>query len=301
MRHNIFKGVGVALVTPFLPDGTVDVTALRSLTQKQLDGGVDFLCVLGTTAETPCLSANDKQIVMNTVREVAAGKVPLLLGCGGNNTAVVIDYLKHGDLKDFDGVLIVCPYYNKPSQEGLYRHYKAIAEASPLPIVLYNVPGRTGVNLLPETTLRIAQEFENVVAIKEASGNIEQIASIVAAAPEGFDVVSGDDGITYELIKRGVAGVISVVCQAYPEHFSTMVHAVLEGKDEEARQLDEALKPFYRLSMKDGNPAGIKCFLSLQCEINNILRLPLVPVTKATEEEMRAAMSELPQIFRKPF
>ncbi len=292
MRRNIFKGVGVALVTPFTPDGMVDVTALRSLTQKQLNGGVDFLCVLGTTAETPCLSAADKQTVINTIRETANKKVPLLLGCGSNNTAVVLDYLKNGDLEGFDGVLIVCPYYNKPSQEGLYQHYKAIAQASPLPVMLYNVPGRTGVNLLPETTLRLANEFENIIAVKEASGNIEQISNIINNAPEGFDVLSGDDGITCELIKRGAAGVISVVCQAFPEQFTKMAHTALEGDNETAKTIEKTLGNLFRLSMKDGNPSGIKCILSELGIINNVLRLPLVPVTRNTHEEIQAEVAK---------
>ncbi len=293
MRTNIFKGIGVALVTPFTSDGSVDTQALRRLVEKQVKSGVDFLCVLGTTAETPCLSTEDKKIVMQTVRETVDSKFPLLLGCGGNNTAVVVDYLKNGDLTGFDGVLIVCPYYNKPSQEGLYQHFSAIAEASPLPVVLYNVPGRTGVNLLPDTTLRLANAHKNVVAIKEASGNIEQITRIIEAAPEGFDVLSGDDGITYELINKGAAGVISVIGNAFPAEFGTMVHAALKGDNVIAERINEKLQTFYTLIMADGNPAGIKALLSIRGEIGPQLRLPLVPVTEATHKKLQKALEEM--------
>ncbi len=293
MRTNIFKGIGVALVTPFTSDGSVDTQALRRLVEKQVKSGVDFLCVLGTTAETPCLSTEDKKIVMQTVRETVDSKFPLLLGCGGNNTAVVVDYLKNGDLTGFDGVLIVCPYYNKPSQEGLYQHFSAIAEASPLPVVLYNVPGRTGVNLLPETTLRLANAHENVVAVKEASGNIEQITKIIEAAPDGFDVLSGDDGITYELISKGAAGVISVIGNAFPAEFGTMVHAALKGDDVIAGRINEKLQTFYTLIMADGNPAGIKALLNIRGEIGPQLRLPLVPATEDTQKKLQKALEEM--------
>ncbi len=290
MRKNIFRGIGVALVTPFTEKGDVDVEALEKLVERQVEGGVDFLCVLGTTAETPCLSESDKQLVMQTVRRVADGRLPLLLGCGGNNTANVVAYLKNGDLTGFDGVLIVCPYYNKPSQEGLFQHFSAVAEASPLPVVLYNVPGRVGVNLLPDTTIRIAKAHKNVVAVKEASGNMEQIANIVKYAPKGFEVLSGDDGITFELIQKGVVGVISVVGNAFPAEFGNMVHTALKGDFERAARMNDKLRPFYRLSMIEGNPAGIKAMLSILGHIENVLRLPLVPVSDATHEEMQEAL-----------
>ena len=200
MMQNIFKGLGVALVTPFKADGSVDYDALRRLLDYQLSNGVDFLCVLGTTAETPCLSAEEKTKVKNIVVEKVQGRVPILLGCGGNNTAAVVESLKNDDFTGVDGILSVCPYYNKPSQEGLYQHFKAIANATELPVVLYNVPGRVGVNMTAETTLRLANDCSNIVAIKEASGNFAQIDDIIKNKPSHFDVISGDDGITFPLI-----------------------------------------------------------------------------------------------------
>lgn len=285
-RNNIFKGMGTALVTPFHADGAIDYATLADLVEKQIAGGADFLCVLGTTAETPCLSADEKERVMECVARAAAGRVPLLLGCGGNNTAEVCRYLRHADLAGFSGVLIVCPYYNKPSQEGLFRHFCAVAEASPLPVVLYNVPGRTGVNLEAATTLRIARACENVVAIKEASGKIGQIADIIAAAPAGFDVLSGDDALTFDLLKSGAAGVISVIGNAYPKEFGTMARATLAGNPEEAEKTNQAFADLYRLMTTDGNPAGIKALLSVRKLAANHLRLPLVPVREETMHEI---------------
>jgi len=281
--------MGIALVTPFHSDGSVDFTALAGLVEMQIAAGTDFLCVLGTTAETPCLSAEEKKRVMECVARVAAGRVPLLLGCGGNNTAEVCHYLRHADLAAFGGVLIVCPYYNKPTQEGLFRHFCAVAEASPLPVALYNVPGRTGVNLESATTLRIARACGNVVAIKEASGKMEQIAEIINAAPAGFEVLSGDDALTFDLLKSGAAGVISVIGNAYPKEFGTMVRATLAGKNEEAEKTNRAFADLYRLMTTDGNPAGIKALLSVKKLAANNLRLPLVPVRAETMGEIAEA------------
>lgn len=288
-RNNLFKGMGTALVTPFHADGAIDYATLADLVEMQIAGGADFLCVLGTTAETPCLSADEKERVMESVTRTAAGRVPLLLGCGGNNTAEVCRYLRHADLAGFSGVLIVCPYYNKPSQEGLFRHFCAVAEASPLPVVLYNVPGRTGVNLEAATTLRIARACENVVAIKEASGKTGQIADIIAAAPTGFDVLSGDDALTFELLRSGAAGVISVIGNAYPKEFGTMARATLAGNLDEAEKTNRAFADLYRLMTTDGNPAGIKALLSVKKLAANNLRLPLVPVREETMHEILEA------------
>lgn len=288
-RKNVFKGMGIALVTPFNSDGSVDFTALSDLVEMQIAGGTDFLCVLGTTAETPCLSPEEKKSVMECVVRVAAGRVPLLLGCGGNNTAEVCDNLRRTDLAGFSGVLIVCPYYNKPTQEGLFRHFRAVAEASPLPVILYNVPGRTGVNLEAATTLRIARTCENVVAIKEASGKTGQIAEIIAAAPAGFEVLSGDDALTYDLLRGGAAGVISVIGNAYPKEFGGMVRTTLAGKAEEAEKTNKAFADLYRLMTTDGNPAGIKALLSVKKLIGNNLRLPLVPAREETIREIAQA------------
>lgn len=289
-RFNPFKGLGTALVTPFRKDGSVDEEGLIRLVEDQIAQGVDFLCVLGTTAETPCLSAVEKRLVMNLVKRVNAGRLPLLLGAGGNHTAEVIDYLQTADLEGFAGVLIVTPYYNKPSQEGLYQHFCAVAVATDLPVVLYNVPGRTGVNLAAETTLRIARDCKNVVAVKEASGKLAQIEQILAGAPEGFEVLSGDDAITLEILTLGGAGVISVVSNAYPARFAEMAHAALAARLPEALAVHRSFLSTYPLLSVDGNPAGIKALLSLQGKIENILRLPLVPVRPETYEALQRTL-----------
>ncbi len=289
-RFNPFKGLGTALVTPFRKDGSVDEEGLTRLVEDQIAQGVDFLCVLGTTAETPCLSAVEKRLVMNLVKRVNAGRLPLLLGAGGNHTAEVIDYLQTADLEGFAGVLIVTPYYNKPSQEGLYQHFCAVAAATDLPVVLYNVPGRTGVNLAAETTLRIARDCMNVVAVKEASGKLVQIEQILAGAPEGFEVLSGDDAITLEILTLGGAGVISVVSNAYPARFAEMAHAALAARLPEALAVHRSFLSTYPLLSVDGNPAGIKALLSLQGKIENILRLPLVPVRPETYEALQRTL-----------
>ncbi len=289
-RFNPFKGLGTALVTPFRKDGSVDEEGLTRLVEDQIAQGVDFLCVLGTTAETPCLSAVEKRLVMNLVKRVNAGRLPLLLGAGGNHTAEVIDYLQTADLEGFAGVLIVTPYYNKPSQEGLYQHFCAVAAATDLPVVLYNVPGRTGVNLAAETTLRIARDCKNVVAVKEASGKLAQIEQILAGAPEGFEVLSGDDAITLEILTLGGAGVISVVSNAYPARFAEMAHAALAARLPEALAVHRSFLSTYPLLSIDGNPAGIKALLSLQGKMENILRLPLVPVRPETYEALQRTL-----------
>lgn len=292
-RCNLFKGFGVALVTPFTDGGQVDFTALQGLIHSQLAGGVDFLCVLGTTAETPCLTAAEKQAVIDCAVETVAGRVPLLLGAGGNCTAAVVEYLREADLSGVAGVLIVTPYYNKPTQEGLFRHYSEVAAATRLPVVLYNVPGRTGVNMTAQTTLRIAQACPNVVAIKEASGNMTQIEDIIGGAPEGFEVISGDDAITFELIAAGATGVISVVGNACPEGFGKMVHHELAGEYAEALALHRRFASLYKLMTADGNPAGVKALLALQGKIANNLRLPLVPASEATQKQLALEMKNI--------
>lgn len=284
---NPFRGLGVALVTPFQPDGNVDYPTLAELVESQIAGGIDFLCVLGTTAETPCLTPDEKQAVIDFVVQTVHGRIPLLLGAGGNCTASVIEYLHTANLTGIDGVLIVAPYYNKPSQEGLYRHFCAVAASTTLPVVLYNVPGRTGVNITAATTLRVAADCPNVVAIKEASGNISQIEDIVASAPEGFEVLSGDDAITFELLSIGAVGVISVVGNALPETFGRMVHAALAGDYTTALPLHRSLGQLFKLLSADGNPAGIKAFLAEQGKISNTLRLPLAPASESTTQALR--------------
>lgn len=293
MVHNKFKGLGIALVTPFKTDGNIDSDALLRLVEYQIKNGADFLCIMGTTAETPCLTKEEKGIIKNMIVERVAGRVPLLMGCGGNNTAAVVDELQHGDWSGIDGVLSVCPYYNKPSQEGLYQHYRAIANASKLPVVLYNVPGRTGVNMTAETTLRLAHDFENIVAIKEASGNITQMDDIIKNKPDNFDVISGDDGITFPLITLGAVGVISVIGNALPAEFSRMVRLALNGDYESARTIHHKFAELFKLLFVDGNPAGVKAMLHAMGMIENQLRLPLVPTRLTTMEKISSILKEL--------
>ena len=293
MMQNIFKGLGVALVTPFKADGSVDYDALRRLLDYQLSNGVDFLCVLGTTAETPCLSAEEKVKVKNIVVEKVQGRVPILLGCGGNNTAAVVESLKNDDFTGVDGILSVCPYYNKPSQEGLYQHFKAIANATDLPVVLYNVPGRVGVNMTAETTLRLANDCPNIVAIKEASGNFAQIDDIIKNKPSHFDVISGDDGITFPLITLGAVGVISVIGNALPKEFSRMVRLALNGDYKNALEIHHKFTELFGLLFVDGNPAGVMAMLNIMGLIENQLRLPLVPARITTLGEISAIVKEL--------
>ncbi len=293
MAQNKFKGLGVALVTPFRAGGEVDYEALARLVEYQLRNGADFLCIMGTTAETPCLSADEKKTLKRVLVERVAGRVPLLMGCGGNNTAAVVGELEEGDWSGIDGVLSVCPYYNKPSQEGLYGHFKAVAEASPVPVVLYNVPGRTGVNMSAETTLRLARDCGNIVAVKEASGNITQMDDIIKNKPHDFDVISGDDGITFPLITLGAVGVISVIGNALPAEFGRMVRMALDGDYEHARAIHHKFAELFKLLFVDGNPAGVKAMLHAMGMIENQLRLPLVPTRLVTMEKISSILKEL--------
>ena len=296
MVHNKFKGLGIALITPFDKDGQVDFIALRRLLDYQLSNGVDFICLLGTTAETPTLSAEERQQVKDLVVERVNGQVPILMGCGGNNTAAVVEQIQTGDFKGIEGILSVCPYYNKPSQEGLYQHFKAIAAAAAtrnLSVVLYNVPGRVGVNMASETTLRLANECENIVAIKEASGNFTQIDDIIKNKPANFDVISGDDGITFPLITLGAVGVISVIGNALPKEFSRMVRLALNGDYQNALTIHHKFTELFKLLFVDGNPAGVKAMLNSMGLIENELRLPLVPSRISTFEKISAIIKEL--------
>ena len=296
MVHNKFKGLGVALVTPFTKEGDVDFTSLRRLLDFQLSNGVDFLCILGTTAETPTLSAEERQKVKELAVEKVNGQIPVLMGCGGNNTAAVVEQIKTGDFDGVDGILSVCPYYNKPSQEGLYQHFKAVAAAAAsrnLSVVLYNVPGRVGVNMTAETTLRLANECENIVAIKEASGNFSQIDDIIKNKPKNFDVISGDDGITFPLITLGAVGVISVIGNALPKEFSRMVRLALNGDYPNALVTHHKFTELFKLLFVDGNPAGVKAMLHAMGLIENELRLPLVPSRISTMEKISAIIKEL--------
>lgn len=286
--------MGVALITPFKSDESVDYNALMRLVDYQVQNNTDFLCVLGTTAETPTLTEEEKQKIKRMVIERVGGRIPILLGVGGNNTRAVVETLKNDDFTGVDAVLSVVPYYNKPSQEGIYQHYKAIAEARPdMPIVLYNVPGRTGVNMTAETTLRVARDFKNVIAVKEASGNITQMDDIIKNKPASFDVISGDDGITFPLITLGAVGVISVIGNAFPREFSRMVRLALQGDYANALTIHHKFAELFKLLFVDGNPAGVKAMLNAMGMVENKLRLPLVPTRITTFEAMRSILNEL--------
>ena len=285
--------MGVALITPFKEDGSVDYDALLRLVDYQLENGTDFLCVLGTTAETPTLTKEEKEKVKRTIIDRVDGRLPILLGVGSNSTQAVVDSVKNDDMTGVDALLVVVPYYNKPSQEGIYQHYKAVAEATELPIVLYNVPGRTGVNMTAETTLRLANDFENIVAIKEASGNIAQMDEIIKNKPEGFDVISGDDGITFPLITLGAVGVISVLGNAFPSEFSRMIQLALEGDYANALPIHHKFAEMCNLLFVDGNPAGVKAMLSIMGMVENKLRLPLVPARQVTCDKLSAAWDKI--------
>ena len=291
--QNIFRGLGIALITPFKKDGSVDYKALKSLVDYQICSGADFIVILATTGETPCLEKGEKDEITKTVIDVVKGRVPILKYCGGNNTAAVVREIKESDWSGVDGILSICPYYNKPSQEGLYEHFKAIANVSKLPIVLYNVPGRTGVNMTAETTIRIANSFSNVVAIKEASGSLEQVVEIIKYKPDNFEVLSGDDALTFPMIVSGAVGVISVIGNALPKEFSRMIRLELNGEFEAARAIHHKFTELYKLLFVDGNPAGCKALLNDMGMIENILRLPLVPTRIETKQKMNDILKGL--------
>ena len=291
--NNIFRGLGIALITPFTEDGAVDYEALSRLIDYQLDNGADFLCILATTGETPCLSLAERAQIKSAIVRQVDGRVPILMGCGGNNTAAVVEELKNGDFSGIDGVLSVCPYYNKPSQEGLYQHFKAIAAATELPVVLYNVPGRTGINLKPETTCRLARDCKNIVAIKEASGSLEQVDEIIKYKPNDFEVISGDDALTFPMIACGAVGVISVIGNALPKEFSRMIRLEFNGEFEAAQKIHHKFTDLYSLLFVDGNPAGVKALLTEMGFIKNQLRLPLVPTRVTTLQKISSIIKEL--------
>ncbi len=293
MARNIFKGLGIALITPFTPEGEVDYKSLKHLVEYQINNGADFLCILATTAETPCLTHKEKDNITQFIKELVNGRIPILKYCGGNNTAAVIEEMKTTDWSGIDGILSICPYYNKPSQEGLYQHFKAISEASPLPLVLYNVPGRTGVNMKAATTLRLANDCENIVAIKEASGSLEQVDEIIFNKPDRFDVISGDDALTFSMVASGAAGVISVIGNALPKEFSRMIRLEFKGEYEPARKIHHMFTELYSLLFVDGNPAGVKALLNDMGFIENQLRLPLVPTKIETKQKMADILERL--------
>lgn len=287
------KGMGVALITPFKEDESVDYEALSKLVDYQLQNGTDYLVVLGTTAETPTLTEEEKKEIIRLVVTKVRGRLPIVLGVGGNCTRTIVEKLKQDDFEGIDAILSVVPYYNKPSQEGIYQHYKAISEATSLPIILYNVPGRTGMNMTAETTLRIARECKNVVAVKEASGNITQMDEIIKNKPANFNVISGDDGIAFPLITLGAIGVISVIGNAFPREFSRMVRLALAGDYDSARTIHHSFTELFNLLFVDGNPAGAKSMLNAMGFIENKLRLPLVPTRITTFEKIRDVLRQL--------
>ena len=293
MANIDLHGMGVALVTPFKEDESVDYEALIRIVNYLVENGTDYIVALGTTAETPALSDEEKIKITQIIVEQVNRRIPVVLGVGGNCTRNIISQIEQTDFKGIDAILSVVPYYNKPSQEGIYQHFKAIAKTSPRPIVLYNVPGRTGINMTAETTLRLAREFNNIVAIKEASGNITQMDDIIKRKPSEFQVISGDDGITFPLIALGAVGVISVIGNAFPKEFSRMVRLALEGDYNNARIIHSRFAELFELLFVDGNPAGVKSMLNMMGFIENKLRLPLVPTRITTFEKIRDVLHKL--------
>ena len=289
--NNPFTGSGVALVTPFHKDGSIDFDALKKLVQLQIDGGTDFLVVQGTTGESPTLSQDEKMQVLQTVMDVNQGKLKIVYGVGGNNTIAVGETLKKVPT-GVDGILSVSPYYNKPIQKGIIEHYKYIASCTDLPIILYNVPGRTGSNVLPETTIALA-EIPNIVAMKEASGSMEQIMEIIRLRKPDFGVLSGDDAITMPLIAAGADGVISVVANAFPEKFSKMVHASMEGDLDTARKEHYDLLPITKMFFEEGNPGGVKVALAVRGIMEENMRMPLYPVSDGLRDRITSETNNL--------
>lgn len=286
-------GTGVALVTPFREDRSVDLDGLEKIVKFQIDNGVDYLVVLGTTAESATLNKEEKELVINTIIEANNGKLPLVLGVGGNNTAEVVAELQSFDPTNFDAILSVSPYYNKPTQEGIYQHFKAIAENSPLPIILYNVPGRTASNMLPETVLRLATDFKNIIGIKEAAGDMVQAMKLISLVPKGFLVISGDDMIALPMVLAGGAGVISVIGEGFPKEFSEMIRLGLAHKSEEAYKIHYRLAPAIEMIFAEGNPAGIKAVFKKLDLSEKTVRLPLVSASDQLQEKIDAFIASL--------
>jgi dihydrodipicolinate synthase len=286
-------GMGVALITPFKENEDVDFEALIRMIDHLLENGTDYIVALGTTAETPTLSEAEKKEITKIIVERVNRRIPVVLGVGGNCTRNVVSQLENTDLKGIDAILSVVPYYNKPSQEGIFQHFKAIAKATPRPVVLYNVPGRTGMNMTADTTLRLAREFDTITAIKEASGNITQMDDIIKNKPSEFQVISGDDGITFPLIALGAVGVISVIGNAFPKEFSRMVRLALEGDYNNARIIHSRFAELLELLFVDGSPAGVKSMLNMMGFIENKLRLPIVPTRITTFEKIREVLNKL--------
>ena len=289
-----FRGTGVAMITPFQSNGEIDFERLAEHTDRLIKQGTGYLVVLGTTAETPTLSGKEKAEVLGCVMDACGKRLPVMAGVGGNDTRAVTETLKSPWLKGVQGILSVSPYYNKPTQEGIYQHFSAIASVTEWPVMLYNVPGRTSSNMVAETTLRLASDFqETIIGIKEASGNFTQVMDIIAEKTDGFLVVSGDDAITLPMISAGGDGVISVIGNAYPSQMSTMVASALDGSYKKARELHYRLVPMIKAIFKEGNPSGVKACMEIQGWIENALRLPLIPVTRPLYEEIARLDAQL--------
>ena len=289
----LFEGTGVALVTPFKNDFSVDTEALVRIVNYVIDGGVEYLVVLGTTAETATLNSAEQELVIDTIVEANQGRLPLLLGVGGNNTHQVVEELKTRDLSKFQAILSVSPYYNKPTQEGIYQHFKMIAEHSPIPVIVYNVPGRTASNMLPETVMRLAHDFKNIIGIKEAAGDIVQAMRLIQNKPEGFLVISGDDMVTLPMVLAGGSGVISVIGEGFPKQFSEMVRLGLQRKVDEAYKLHYTIADSIDMIFEQGNPAGIKEVFKLLGLSENTVRLPLVNVNENLSKRLEKFIQEL--------
>ena len=293
MSKHLFSGTGVAIATPFTPAGDLDMTGMEKLVEHLIKGGVEYLVVLGTTGESATLNKEEKQEVFSKVNAINKGRVRLVAGIGGNDTREVVKALNAFDLAGYEAILSVSPYYNKPNQEGLFQHYKAVNDASPLPVIMYNVPGRTGMNVSVATTLRIARECKNIIATKEASGNVEQIMQIIAGKPQGFEVISGDDGITLPLIACGAIGVISVVANAYPNEFSNMVRKCLAGDFAGARPMHEKMFPIIQSMFAEGSPSGLKAYLAKLDIAGENFRLPVVSVSEQHRSNIHQLMQTI--------
>lgn len=288
-----FSGTGVALVTPFRKQGTIDFTTLENLVETVINSKVDYIVALGTTSEAATMNERERTAIIDNIIEVVNGRVPIVLGLGGNNTLDIVDKIKNMDFTGIDGILSVSPYYNKPQQRGIYLHYKSISEVSPVPIIMYNVPGRTACNITAETTLQIATDCSNIVATKEASGNMPQVMEILRNKPEGFSVISGDDALTLPMMAMGATGVISVAANAFPKEMSEMVNYALKGDLKKALPLHYKLLPIMNALFEEGNPAGVKAALEIKGIISNNLRLPLVKVSKPLYNKLSNMIANL--------
>ena len=287
-----FKGTGVAIVTPFKNDLSIDFSALGRVIKHIIDGGVNYIVALGTTGESVTIAKEEKKAIISYIVEAVDGRIPVVAGIGGNNTQEIINSIKHTSFEGVDGILSVAPYYNKPSQRGLFQHFKAIANCSPVPVIIYNVPGRTACNISADTCLELAHECENIIAVKEASGDMTQIMKIIKGKPENFSVISGDDMLTIPIIAAGGSGVISVLGNAFPSECSEIVSNALKGNFKTAREIQFRFIEMTELLFVEGNPAGVKAMLNLMNLCNNTLRLPLVPVSRQVFTRIQKAVEE---------